>query len=110
MNKRFLLYKILFTVLFCNSFYSKSQNIVIQTKNIALVYKITDTKNLVQLYFGKKFADTSDYSVIAGRKAEAFPAGGSIYIHEPAIEVTHTDANPSLQLIYSGNTIDNKNG
>ncbi len=34
--------------------------------------------------------------------------GGS-YIHEPAIEVTHADGNPSLQLIYSNYTVDNKN-
>ncbi len=76
MIKRFFLQKIFFAVLFYNSFYSTAQNIIVETKNIALVYKVTDTKRLAQVYFGKKFTDTADYSSITKMKAEAFPAGG----------------------------------
>src|ERR1035437_6132229 len=101
MNKRrTLFFKSIFVVIICNPLPSKSQNIVIQTNHIALVYKIADTKKLVQLYFGERLTDTAEYSGITGKQMDAFPSGGSIYAREPGIEVTHSDGNPSLQLNY----------
>ncbi|MDQ2719583.1 MAG: alpha-galactosidase [Bacteroidota bacterium] len=104
-KRKNIFFRLILIVVICNPLHGITQNIVIQTKNISLVYKIADTKTLVQLYFGKKLSNTSEYSLIAGRKPEAFPAGGSIYALEPAIEVTHADGNPSLQLNYLNHTI-----
>ncbi|MEO8413127.1 MAG: alpha-galactosidase [Ginsengibacter sp.] len=109
MSKRiFLLCRIILALIFCNSFYSNAQNIVIQTKDIALVYSITGTKKLEQLYLGKKLADASAYAGIKGKTTDAFPSGGSIYASEPAIQVIHSDGNPSLQLNYIDNKVVNQ--
>ena len=102
-------FKIIFTILFFHAAYAKCQHIIVQTKNIALLFNVTDTKTLSQLYFGKKLLDTAEYSFVGSKQNDAFPAGGNVYIGEPAIQVTHADGNPSLQLNYVSHSIEKQN-
>ncbi|MEO6290825.1 MAG: alpha-galactosidase [Ginsengibacter sp.] len=106
-NKKSLIKRLLCLAIFsfCFSF-MKAQNIIIHTKNTSLVYHVNNDKQLEQVYFGKRFSDTSNYADLSGSNNPAFPGGGMHYIYEPAMEVAHADGNISLQLNYVDNNIE----
>ncbi|GAB3987711.1 alpha-galactosidase [Spirosoma daeguense] len=85
-------------------------NIPIETADFALVLQSDKENYLHMVYAGKKISQTDDYKNIFD--TYHFPSGNSgIYSHvytpagtwnlvEPAIQVTHADGNPSLELKY----------
>ena len=76
----------------------EAQTITIKTSNTLLLFKVNNNKQLQQAYFGNNFSDTINYQELSSSRNNAFPAAGMTYVHEPAIEITHTDGNLSLQL------------
>jgi alpha-galactosidase len=95
MKKLFLLQLAIF---FCDAAGAQSKQILIETKNSALVYSIGSNQRLVQSHFGKKL-DPADYEKNrAGR--EAYLTAGMENQFEPAIRMIHNDDNPSLELQY----------
>ena len=91
---------IAFLVLFCQ-LNAKAQQIIIHTAHTALVYKVSTEKHLLQTYLGDILADSSDYSKIPNIPVDAYITGGMSLVREPALQVTHADGNPSLQLLYT---------
>jgi alpha-galactosidase len=80
------------------------------TANNALLLQADKAGNLVTVYFGKKLANLNDYEKIAdvyktsadytGLLNSAYTPSGSRNLAEPAISVTHSDGNKSLDLRY----------
>jgi alpha-galactosidase len=88
-----------------------SQTIIpVETANYALVFRADKDNYLGMVYCGNKLNDAIEYNAIAG--AYHFPEGnagiynnaytpaGTWNLSEPAIQVTHADGNPSLDLKY----------
>jgi alpha-galactosidase len=82
------------------------EDIIIQTKNTALVYRVTNNKQLSQLYFGSSLLFGDDYKEIATSTTDAFTTGGLNYVRDPAIKVTHADGNPSLHVKYVKHSVE----
>ena len=108
--------KILICFVSCICFFSNSQGqtIVIGTNNTSLVFKVDQNRQLQQAWFGSKFAaakddDSLDYKTLPSIGNPAFPGGGMSYVFEPAIQVTHADGNPSLQLNFVESTVEKEN-
>ncbi len=82
---------------------SPAQNknlILIETKNSALVFIKGINAKLCQIYFGEKLNNNFDYFKNESKKKDAYSAYGNDNLFTPAIRITHTDGNPSLDLRY----------
>lgn len=71
----------------------------IGTKNIDLIFQVSDKGRLKQLYLGRKLAYESDIRHLDGGQ-EAYLTHGMEDYFEPAIHVEHNDYNSSLELKY----------
>jgi alpha-galactosidase len=85
--------------------------IPITTAHNALVLHADEKGSLNIVYFGEKLTDDKDYEALvkSWRKpidilASAYTPAGSVNLAEPAIAVTHTDGNRSLDLHYVSHT------
>jgi len=76
------------------------KQIIVQTHSTSLVLTIGKNARVYQSYFGKKLLNTADYALLNNTKHEAYITGGMEDQFNPAIQVTHTDGNPSLELNY----------
>lgn len=84
--------------------------IPVETAQFALVLQTDKDNYLHMVYCGKKLSQSADYSAIAGTYkfpsdnsgiySHAYTPAGTWNLSEPAIQVTHTDGNPSLDLKY----------
>jgi alpha-galactosidase len=84
--------------------------IPVETAHHAFLLQVDGEKNLSTVYFGKKLADAKEYNEVAamhkfsadysGQLNSAYTTAGSRNLAEPAIAVTHTDGNMSLDLRY----------
>jgi len=114
MNKRYWLKTLLIVMACC--YLGKSaiaQTIIIATKSNSLIFKVDRNNHLQQAWFGEKLqssqaADTSMYKDLPAFNP-AFPSGGMGYVFEPAIQVTHADGNPSLDLNYIESSVEKEN-
>jgi len=97
-----------------SSLNTKAQTIPIETKDNALVLRVSADKHLNMVYFGGKLADKNEYNTIAktyqldGKTDDynsAYTPSGSRNLLEPAIAVTHADGNKSLDLEYVSHTV-----
>ena len=79
----------------------KNAPITIGTDHTVLVLKVGKNGRLYQSYLGKRFSAVASYEQ-APQGQEAYIAGGMEDQFQPAIRITHTDSNPSLELLYSG--------
>jgi len=98
-----------FFLLFCSLWanaQTKHPQIVIQTRHTALVYKVNSKMQLSQAYFGARLNEDDDYDQIKANSGDAFVTGGGVDNHEPALQVTHGDGNPSLQLSFSNYSVE----
>jgi alpha-galactosidase len=100
-----------FIILFCTtSFISPAQPQVSQTNdflittgtlNTDLVYKVNGRNGrLYQAYLGPKLTDIKGISQIRDAGHLAYATFGTDNLFEPAIRMTHSDGNPSLELKY----------
>ena len=65
---------------------SNQQQIVIKTRNTALVFQVNSKKQLSQTYFGASLADDNDYKQTKPNSGDAFVTGGGTYNREPALQ------------------------
>ena len=94
---------------------AQNVNISIETRNNALVLQADDKKNLNTIYFGKKLSSSDEYEIIPSQFKQsseytsvlnsAYTASGSKSLLEPAITVTHSDGNNSLDLRYVSHSV-----
>src|SRR6185437_9006693 len=103
-----------FAICFCFLTNSYAQTITINTSNTSLIFKVDGNHQLQQSWFGAKFnsgnmPDSMDYKALPSNGNPGFPGGGMGYVFEPAIQVTHADGNPSLQLNFVESTVEQEN-
>jgi alpha-galactosidase len=89
---------ILPVLLVLQSFSQSAKQVIIETKNVALVLTVSDNNRLTQSYLGKKLS-AANYSSLQGGR-EVYLTAGMENQFEPAIRLVHADGNPSLQLDY----------
>jgi alpha-galactosidase len=71
------------------------------TKNSDLIYRVSSRDGrLYQAYFGAKLGNTDDLKQYMGSDHIAYVTSGTDNLFEPAIRMTHSDGNPSLELKY----------
>jgi len=102
-------------LLFASQVNAQKVNIALETKSNALVLQADDKKNLNTIYFGKKLSSPTEYELIpsqfkqsaeyTGVLNSAYTSSGSRSLMEPAITVTHSDGNNSLDLRYVSHSI-----
>lgn len=86
------------------------KTIAVETKDNALVLQTDKDNRLNIVHFGQRLANLQEYSAIynqynqfdnnAGIYNNAYTPAGTFNLSEPAIAVTHTDGNKSLELQY----------
>lgn len=86
------------------------EQLVLETKNQALVLQIEENQDFNMAYLGPKLHDRQEYKMLApmyeqendytGMYQAAYTASGSRNLLEPAISVVHADGNQSLDLKY----------
>lgn len=91
---------------------AKGEVISITTANTQLVLQVKDNARLYQTYFGKRLSTTTDLSTLSlpGVKPtstaiegwEVYPVMGTEDYYEPALEITHSDGNPTSVLTFNG--------
>ena len=74
------------------SFAQNSKQIILETKNSAVVFSVGNNKKLFQSYLGQRLSDNSDYKQLQAGKKEAYIGAGMEDLFEPAIRIVHTDA------------------
>jgi alpha-galactosidase len=82
------------------------RQIILETKNTAIVLSIGSNKRVTQAYFGKKLS-ASEYGQLSGGR-ELYQTAGMENQFEPAIRMVHADGNPSLELQYVSHSTDKK--
>ena len=78
----------------------------VHQNQVGLVHRAADNGRLYQSYLGKRLANESDLQHLP-KGNEAYLTHGMEDYFEPAIEVHHNDANPSLLLKYVSHTSKN---
>ncbi|WP_295771715.1 alpha-galactosidase [uncultured Mucilaginibacter sp.] len=82
---------------------TKAQNnkrITIETDHVSMVFSVGKNGRVYQNYLGAKLLNAADNATLPQGK-EVYVCGGMEDSFQPAIRVTHTDANPSLELLYT---------
>src|ERR1044072_6975509 len=100
------LYVVLF-VLDCLQINAQSpKQILIETKNTALVLTVGNNKRVTQSYLGRKLP-LPEYTSLQGG-SEVYLTAGMENQFEPAIRMVHADGNPSLELKYVSHNYNKK--
>jgi alpha-galactosidase len=89
----------------------QAQTIPIETDKYALVLEVNKEHYLNMVFLGEKLNNAADYKSIskaynfndanAGIYNNAYTPAGSWSLSEPAIQLSHADGNPSLELKYA---------
>jgi alpha-galactosidase len=81
--------------------------IPVSTKNTDLTYKVNKKDGrLYQAYFGTKLGNIADLKQMQEPDHLAYATFGTDNLFEPAIRMTHSDGNPSLELKYVSHDIE----
>ncbi len=86
---------------------SKS-HIAVETNNVSLVLTVGENQKLYQSYLGEKLKNGSSEYANMEAEHEAYVPAGTDNLFEPAIRLTHTDGNPSLDLRYASHKTESK--
>ncbi|MGV3589146.1 MAG: alpha-galactosidase [Adhaeribacter sp.] len=98
-------------VLFATQAFAQKQTVIpIETRNHALALQVGTDQRVGITYFGKKLKTSAEYQHVptmyrrgddySGILNSAYTPAGSRNLVEPAIQVTHSDGNTSLDLQY----------
>lgn len=81
-----------------------NNHVVIETDHNALIFTIGKNGHVYQSYLGERFINAADYNMQPQGK-NAVITGGMDDQFQPAIRITHTDGNPSLELKYTAKKV-----
>jgi alpha-galactosidase len=77
------------------------------TKNTDLIYKVNGRDGrLYQVYLGTKLENTDELKQLRNTDHLAYATFGTDNLFEPAIRMTHSDGNPSLELKYASYNVE----
>ena len=74
--------------------------IPVSTQNTDLIFKVGNDHRLYQVYYGPKLLQTPDGKTFPRPTHLAYVTSGTDNLFEPAVRITHSDGNPSLELNY----------
>ncbi|CAN5480604.1 alpha-galactosidase [soil metagenome] len=110
MNRFFLYLPLFFLIPFLTKAAPGDVHIAIETQQTALVIRVDKEETPTIVHLGPKLRNAAEYAAIPanGKRGEdytgiynsAYTPAGSRNLLEPAIQVTHADGNPSLDLKY----------
>lgn len=110
MKLAYLLFPFLLVILLSAQAAPGDTHIVIETNQTALVIRVDKEQIPTLVHLGAKLRNTAEYAAIPanGKRGEdytglynsVYTPAGSRNLLEPAIQVTHADGNPSLDLKY----------
>lgn len=99
---------LLFFVAISPVFAQTTITIPVETKDNALVFQTDKDNRIGIVYFGKKLVNATEYATVAqqynlsdgnaGVYNNAYTPAGTWSLSEPALQLTHADGNPSLDL------------
>jgi len=102
-------------LVFC-SYSTIAQIIPVITRQNALVFQVSQNKDVQMIYLGEKLANQDEYVQIPGLYNQsgdytglynsAYTSSGTRNLLEPAISVTHSDGNNSLDLEYVSHDVE----
>ncbi len=105
-----IVYRLLTVLLLIGGYSYAQTTIPVETADFAVVLQTDKNNYLNMVYCGKKLPQSADYGGIAdgyqfpsdnsGSYNNAYTPAGTWNLAEPAIQVTHPDGNPSLDLKY----------
>jgi len=96
---------LLFTVFSVNILAVPNDSIIaIETQNSQLVYSIRNNSKVYQVYLGEKLNNNAEFYKIK-TDHEIYIGAGTSNLFESAIQTTHNDGNPSLDLHFVGKEI-----
>ncbi len=75
--------------------------IILETKNTQLVYSVKNNSKVYQIYLGEKLTNKVEFTKLKSDK-EIYIGAGTSNLFESAIQTTHNDGNPSLDLHFVG--------
>ncbi|MGI8634651.1 MAG: alpha-galactosidase [Segetibacter sp.] len=111
---------VLFTFFITALSAQKNLIIPIETQHNAIALQVGADMRVATIYFGTKLKDTSEYRLVpqmyrrgqdySGILNSAYTPAGSRNLVEPAIEVTHSDGNTSLDLQYVNHSVQKTDG
>ena len=85
--------------------------IPISTLNTDLVFKVNGRDGrLYQVYLGSKLSNISELKLARNADHIAYATFGTDNLFEPAVRMTHSDGNPSLELKYVNHNIEKPDG
>ena len=77
--------------------------IKVRTQDVDLILKVKDDGRLTQSYFGKRLRDEADFGWLEDGREAYISRGPEVYF-EPALDVIHSDGNPSTFLRHANHT------
>ena len=84
---------------------AQSDSIIqIQTQNSELVYAVKADSKVYQIHLGEKLTKNSEYNKIKSTH-EIYIGAGTSNLFESAIQTTHNDGNPSIDLHFIGKEV-----
>lgn len=99
-RNKFVFLSVLISQFFILAKSNDPASILIETINSVLILNIDENKKLYQSYLGEKLKSISDYSKVQSVRDEVYSTYSNENLYEPAIRITHSDGNPSLDLFY----------
>jgi len=81
-------------------FAQSEEMIAIQTQKTELVYTVDKNQKVLQVYLGEKLKNNSELSKGRTPQHEMYIPFGTSDLFESAIQTTHNDGNPSIELKY----------
>ena len=76
-----------------------SQYVSVDTRGVSLIFGVGDNGRLYQSYLGQRLTHQADYAALPGG-IEAYLTHGMEDYFEPALDIRHSDGNPSTLLKY----------
>lgn len=89
--------------------------IPVETADFGTVFQTDEQNRLFNIYFGEKLGSAGDYQQIAGQYAfsrentgiynSVYTPAGTWNLSEPALQIIHSDGNPSTELLYQDHQV-----
>ncbi len=106
MNKLYLTFFFFFVILTAGA-QNPAIQITVNTKNTSLIYTVGKDQRLYQSYLGARLDGKEEAAEASSTVHPAYATFGTDNLFEPAIRVTHNDGNPSLELKYIDQSVQN---
>ncbi|WP_345952343.1 alpha-galactosidase [Mucilaginibacter sp. PAMB04168] len=106
MNNIKLFFLLALMLSFITGYAQNNKRIIIETDRTSLILTVGKNGHVYQSYLGERFQNREDNNS-APQGKNAYITGGMDDQFQPAIRITHADGNPSLDLVYVDQKVNN---